>query len=445
MKFLMSLILLISSSVAFAGRYDIDSNIFYGNGWTSPLSGALTTSTNYDYDSSVYLSNWGYHHGAYDFVSVLGNPVYAIDDGEVMKVVRKYESDNNTSIIYVKHKTSNGTEFLALYGHTFAKDGIEASVIVKQGDEIGYITRMATPDHIHFGISTNTNDYTYSSWGGIKGGIVNPVDFLQSNKNTALTYFDGAGSLISPSNSGDGADTDLDAMHPHSGRLSTVVFQFKYASNCEHIDISSTPTIDAIIQAKYWGEHEIPTAFGGTLPMSVPNKGSWTVVAVTSTQPLSQKVNVRATCKSASSPSVNNIITPLSSNETKLVALDNDYFWTGTGSIMSYLGTGTGKSSDVVPTFISHKSLSSFQWYVSSSCPRLYLSADSGNSVAFDSSSGNEVASKIWNASSWTNHSSECSGLPCTISVPSQGYYIVKVKTNANALNGGLLRADCAN
>ncbi len=67
----------------------------------------------------------------------------------------------------------------------------------------------------------------------------------------------------------------------------------------------------------------------------------------------------------------------------KLIPLDLDYYWTGTGSIMSFLGNGAGRTMDVVPTFYYHKSLSSFQWYASSSCSKLIISGGSGSTSLY--------------------------------------------------------------
>ncbi len=266
---------------------------------------------------------------------------------------------------------------------------------------------------------------------------------LPSTGNASLTYFDGAGSLISPSQSGFGANTDIANMHANPSRTSTAVFQFLNSSDqCHHVDISSSLS-EAIIQVKNWGDHEILTAYKGALPISVPSQGTWTVVAVTSTQPLTTDyVSVRAKCKTSSDP-----LTSSYHNRTaldmKLIPLDSDYYWTGTGSIMSFLGSGTGKTSDFVPTFYSHKSLSSFQWYASSSCSKLTISGGSGSTSLYGD---NEVAIKNWsrNKDGWGGNL--CSSLPCTISRPNSidDFYIVKVKTNANA-TGGSLSAECTN
>jgi len=268
------------------------------------------------------------------------------------------------------------------------------------------------------------------------------MSYLSSASN-AITYFDGAGSLISPTQDGSGANSDVDRMHANPSRTSTVVFQFlnNSAGNCHHVDISSSIG-EAVIQAKSWDSHEVTTSYRGSLPMSVNSEGSWTVVAVTSTAPLADSANVYATCKTSSDS-----LTPSYYNRTvmdlKLIPLDLDYYWTGTGSIMSHLGSGTGKTADVVPTFESHKSLSSFQWYASSSCSKLNIFAGGAVSLNGD----NEVAIKRWNADSNGWSGNLCSSLPCTVSPPndSSGYFIVKVKTNAGAVPSGYLNAKCTN
>ncbi|MEN9461828.1 MAG: hypothetical protein RIS84_1848, partial [Pseudomonadota bacterium] len=272
---------------------------------------------------------------------------------------------------------------------------------------------------------------------------------INANKAPTLsrTNFDGAGSLISPQNDVYGGNKDLDIMQPHAdtGTLSTVVFQFKPDSNCHHIDIYSSPVISAFIQSKFWSDSALSTAFYGTLPMSVAaSSRGYTVVAVTSAVPLTSSVAVQAYCRPASSDNLNKAITFLADdNSSKTVSLGNNYYWAGTGSIITSLGTGIGKTSDFVPTFDTQKSLVSFQWQPSPSCPKLRLSPTKTASLTFKED--NEVSLKLWDTpdSSWRRQA--CGNLPgslpCTISAPkASGYYMVKVKTMAG---GGDLRADC--
>jgi surface antigen len=274
--------------------------------------------------------------------------------------------------------------------------------------------------------------------------------YLQDTPTLSRTNFDGAGSLISPQNDVYGGNKDLDIMQPHSntGTLSTVVFQFKPdSSNCHHVDIYSSPVISAFIQSKFWSDSALSTAFYGTLPMSVAaSSRGYTVVAVTSAAPLTSSVTVQAYCRPASSDNLNKAITFLPDDDSsKAVSLGNNYYWAGTGSVITSLGTGTGKEDDIVPTFDTKKSLVSFQWQPSPSCPKLKLYPTNTTSLTFKED--NEVSLKLWNEpdSSWRRQA--CGNLPgslpCTIFAPvpkASSYYIVKVKIVAG---GGAMRAKC--
>ena len=79
------------SSHAIATPYTIGDGSFTDNGWAKPLNKTLATSTYYDYDSSLYYSRFKYRHGAVDIKADVGDSVYAIDDGEIVKLYR----DNN--------------------------------------------------------------------------------------------------------------------------------------------------------------------------------------------------------------------------------------------------------------------------------------------------------------------------------------------------------------
>ena len=184
----------ITSDIIVSGnRYIIDDSQLQSNLWSKPLNRDLVTSKNYDYLSQIYYDNNNIWHGAYDFVAqdstITGvhDSVHAIDDGIV--VARRQDNDNltdNMSIIYIKHKTSNGKEFLGIYGHAYSE--LAVGSIVKQNDIIASVRPNSKPEHLHFGITTNINDFPTANqtWGGIHTGIVNPIDFLNEHKNIYL-------------------------------------------------------------------------------------------------------------------------------------------------------------------------------------------------------------------------------------------------------------------
>jgi len=396
--------------------------------------------------------------------------IISIGDGVIEKINRLSGNDDHGlgNNVIIKHRLLNGEVIYSLYAHMYSIDsGLQVGNMISKGGRIGIMGASGSGSltkwsdeigrnnvHLHFEIkdSAVTNNpvgqsiyygYTPSSPNGYgyhdPNVYIGKVEFVP---NRIITSFDGAGSLISPTQTGVGANRDIAIMQPHAdiGTTSTVVFQFKKDANCDHVDISSTPNIDAIIQSKYWQDHLISTAFGAALPVSVStSKGGFAVVAVTSAIPRTSSVIINAQCKPISSPRINAVTTPFTDEASQLVTLGDDYYWTGTGSIISSLGTGTAKTADIVPTFDTKKSFSSFQWRTTTACSRLELyPPNNGMTVYLDSSSSakNEVSLKLWNSPTWQTQSS-CTSLPCTISAPSIGeYYIVKVKTNAGALTG---------
>jgi hypothetical protein len=131
------------------------------------------------------------------------------------------------------------------------------------------------------------------------------------------------------------------------------------------------------------------------------------------------------------------------------VGFDFDYYWTGNGSLISKAaGTGFGKTKDWAITFNQHKSLTVFQWYVSDSCPRVTISnAKANSSAVMLNGVGNEVAIKVWYEKEWEKPPIACNGLlPCTVTASQRGeYYLIKIKTEPNAVSGGELEAKCSN
>jgi len=260
-----------------------------------------------------------------------------------------------------------------------------------------------------------------------------------------VSHFDGAGSLISPEQDCWGCNKDAAMMHAHGdnqGKPSTVVFQWLNSSECDHIDIHTEPDIgEVVVRSKPWSEHLTQTAYQSTLPVSLEGDGKWNTVAITSVLPVitvpEKIVEVYAYCK-PESESKKGRKTEVSKD---LVGFDFDYYWTGNGSVISHAGTGFGKDKDLAVTFHSHKSLTVFQWYTEeSSCRRLKLSDNSGQMVGLYGEH-NGVNFKKWNDKSWSPKI--CDSLPCTLEAPDSGYYIVKIKSEANALLSGNLMAEC--
>ena len=267
-----------------------------------------------------------------------------------------------------------------------------------------------------------------------------------------ISHFDGAGSLILPEKDCWGCDHDMAYMHPHNdnqNKPSTVVFQWKKTEKCRYIDIISDIG-EVVIKSKIWSKHLTQTYFKGDLPVSINANGTWNTVAITSTQPIShygEKMAVYAYCRTGETPQ-EGWQTGYQHNseglsEDYLVGFDHDYYWTGNGSLISWVGEGTGKTRDWAVTFNAHKSLTVFQWYASQDCYSLTISDDDENTVLLDGTY-NEVKYKLWDDDQKKWSDNQCNKLPCTFSVASDDYYIVKVKSEANAIPSGYLHAECS-
>ncbi len=447
-------LLLILSISLFAGRYNIDETIFTSNNWAKPLHRSLITSTNYDYESQIYYNNHGFWHGAVDIIANLNEKVYSIAEGKVVAIYRKTASTNNMSVIYIKYKSSDNTEFLVIYGHTYAKNELKVDDIVKKDEYIGNIKRYGSPDHVHFGITTNLNYHGPSFGSSISWtGVVNPLDFLSShsnsnNSNTSSSnnvgIFDGAGSLVSPNESCWGCDKDEARMHPHPGTGSTVVFQWLYDSDtCSQIDLVADSDIEVAVKAKAWDKHLTQKAFKVTLgknPVTLkrPSDNSWTTLAITSIKPINYMTPIYAYCKT---PSDSYHSGNRESINKELVDVTYDYFWTGTGSLITQADArsfdNAGIGIDYATTFKTKNSLTSFQWYASQKCSKVKIKGYNENS-----SSVNGVYIKGWAEKNWS--SNKCSSLPCTLTAPStDAYYIIKVKSSPNAIKSGYLQTEC--
>ena len=263
--------------------------------------------------------------------------------------------------------------------------------------------------------------------------------------------FDGAGSLVSPTESRAGGKFDIDMMQPHSPNNSTVVFQWLYdKNNCSHIDLFTKPQdgdLDVRIKVKGWSQHLVQEAFDVTLheygknasngiSINRPANAGWITLAVTSRKPISKRTQIIALCRDDSNPfEVGNRV----ERKPSLVDVTTDYYWTGTGSIISWIKNryGVGVTGDYVITYNAHKSFSTFQWYTSDKCKKISIEATDGTY-----SNVNEVKIKGWSAKDWSNN--RCTSLPCVIDAPSlNNYFIIKVKSNANAIESGELHAQC--
>lgn len=166
------------------------------NSWKLPVKYPKITGVG-DFDSPGYLDKYSKHHAGIDLSSYKpykSEPVYAIADGKVYKVVK----NGNQSRVYIEHAYWSGKKkvfFTALYGHV--NYTVKENTWVKKGDKIG-TTAMFNIYHLHFGINTNTNKneiLKLPNWGTTVGkkptaaSWVDPKSFLSNH--TAAPYKEG--------------------------------------------------------------------------------------------------------------------------------------------------------------------------------------------------------------------------------------------------------------
>lgn len=176
--------------------YTIESTVFSDHGWHQPVSGTLTTSTAYDYDSDIYRCNFGFRHGGVDILAARGTTVYAIDYGKVLNIVEVTGDTLNTSRIYIQHNGEDGN-FTVTYGHVVASSTLEVGDTVTKGESIGTVVRYGSPDHVHFEVRDSDDDSTIddATFGSIKGDIVNPINYLAAHNNK-LTRAEAIGYIL---------------------------------------------------------------------------------------------------------------------------------------------------------------------------------------------------------------------------------------------------------
>ena len=458
------MILLIFSINLFAGQYTISDSIFNNNGWAKPFNRTLKTSTYYDYESSTYFNNFKFWHGAVDIVASLNEKVYSIASGKVIKIYRKTTLLKNMSVLYIKYKTEKNKEFLVIYGHVYAKNSLKEGAIVEKGEYIGNIKRYGSPDHIHFGITTDLNYHGSRFGSSTNSGIVNPLTFLEENKNEMLPIIDGIGSVINPINKTSwGTHRDEADMQVHKYSPSAVLFQWNYkpaVKSCSYLNIGllssadyrkqhpnqfidPTKSLDVKVYVKPWDSYIVTTAYKTKLPITIEAEDYWNTIAIVSQKPISSTQKIVAEC--AKFPYSNQNEKEMI-HATQVKSLSN-YVWAGNSSIIRksnalYLSQVDGIYQDVAVTLSDNKALTYFQWEPSESCKSLKLQAgsyDTQNPYA----NINQVDIKAWSAKEWGGKQL-CKELPCIIKAPStSSYYLIKVKTEANAIQSGKISAVC--
>jgi murein DD-endopeptidase MepM/ murein hydrolase activator NlpD len=127
-------------------------------------------------------------HLGRDFRAPVGTGVHAIAAGTVVAIQRDIYGSKSSrgSAVLIRHRTSTGKEFLALYGHV-------TEVSVSQGDKVEagqMIARLNDyePSHLHFAIHPGPSLDDERIWRGYTPvtdttyGFVDPMSFLYKNR-----------------------------------------------------------------------------------------------------------------------------------------------------------------------------------------------------------------------------------------------------------------------
>jgi murein DD-endopeptidase MepM/ murein hydrolase activator NlpD len=148
-------------------------------------------------------SDWNYqYHLGQDFKASVGTPVYAIADGYVIDArmdVSKYGGYNKPGGgIKIRHKTSSGREFTALYAHVnnIRVPLYSCGTRVRQGQIIAYVAPYISDSqgnsipHLHFGINlANPYSVGWEGYGYSLGSWTDPMVFLRVNSPYPNPYW----------------------------------------------------------------------------------------------------------------------------------------------------------------------------------------------------------------------------------------------------------------
>ncbi|MFD1707106.1 peptidoglycan DD-metalloendopeptidase family protein [Siminovitchia sediminis] len=119
--------------------------------WVVPADGVV---------SDVFSSRGGTHKGM-DIAGALHSPVYAVEEG---KVIKSYYSDTYGHVVFLKHSYG----FVTVYAHLQKRDVLQGAT-VKKGEVIGSMgsTGNSTGSHLHFEVH-------FGDWTVTKENAVDP-------------------------------------------------------------------------------------------------------------------------------------------------------------------------------------------------------------------------------------------------------------------------------
>jgi len=126
-------------------------------------------------------------HLANDYNLAQGSPIYAMDKGVVQSANANIPGYNSAAgdagAIVIKHQTSGGVDFYAVYGH-IKNLTVAANDTVTAGQKIAEVGPYSFGEHLHFGINTvgaNLQGYTETTACTDNLGFVDPEVFMAAN------------------------------------------------------------------------------------------------------------------------------------------------------------------------------------------------------------------------------------------------------------------------
>jgi Peptidase family M23 len=459
------------ASTAKTQNYSIEQSCFTANGWTFPLKTTKALRTNYawDYKSKQYVVNRKLTHGGVDIAAALGEieftattEVVAIADGKVIGIRRDNSAENNISRVVVEHTTADGKNFVVLYGHSYSSDGVVAGSQVTAGQTIGTLRSYGSPYHLHLELyypyDIQVDEYglrqSNNSFGPIRtNSQTDSFEFLNLNKPqlVPVSFFDGAGSLISPAGTCSGCKSDVARLHSHDISSSAIFQVVRTAEGaCSRISLNGLQA--AYIVWRRWNDPypgADPTNKTGVFKLNslpavieVPSDGyNLLQVITTSPIPTGEIRTIAAACTTApltvapvslvrtgSTPS-NTLIKDGNSNVSAMA---------GMGSLISIappLGNnGYGVTIDYAQIVSGSKSTAVFQVYPSSQCTRVRLSTTNGVDIE-------RIFTKVWDQSTFTL-STQADNNNATITLTPNTWTIIQARTRSIA--SGRVIAKCA-
>ncbi len=115
----------------------------------------------------------GNPHTGIDFAAPTGTPIYAANDGVIVKTYDNatncYGSCNSTQAVGIGFRIDNQDGTISMYMHMSKRENLSRGTSVKAGQLLGYVgnTGSSTGPHLHYGMSNSTN-----------GAVLNPRSYL---------------------------------------------------------------------------------------------------------------------------------------------------------------------------------------------------------------------------------------------------------------------------